>query len=393
MEKREEIKYILKMLETNKISAKEAGELIKTLEVDKTSEKAEYSAINDVISNMAEMSKKLGKLGAKIGKEIIDGISEFDFEVEHYKIDKYKFKMNDNCNIKVDINGKINFYSKNSNDNEIEIIASYKEKNRSKLAEYLKIVSYPDNLDIMLKKEYKKIVNIDIHIPHLFLNSVVAISKNNKVTFEGLKANSIDIITTNGRIEGNKTISEILNIATINGLIKVTNCKGEQLKVINSNAHNELINNDFYKSISSTSTNGNISSSKLFSNKISLMTTNGNIGILNSRCNFLKLLTSNGKLSIKKVDSKENKSCDIEAVTSNGNIDCYCNAKFGILFDVKADNGKINLIGKGIKADEKIVENEKMIKAIGKSKIGSMGLKYNNLQLRTSMGQINIDWD
>ena len=65
---REELELILKMLEEGKITTEESAKLIEAIQ--KPEDDEQYETVNEVIDNMADMTKQISEMSARVGKEI-----------------------------------------------------------------------------------------------------------------------------------------------------------------------------------------------------------------------------------------------------------------------------------------------------------------------------------
>ncbi len=388
---KDEVSYILKMLEDGRITSDQAAKLIDAIDVKETVNKNNYSAITDVVVSMAEMSKRLGKIGAQIGKGIIDEFVDIDAQQDKKTVEKIAVKLSDEGLVTIESNGKINLYQKAEGEKG-ELFISY-GGNKKELSSLVNISNKQNQLSVILTKNTLKRVNIDLYIPAVLLKKVVLLGKNELVVTNDLRTEDLEIVTNSGSIVMNQTNAIQGNLATSHGKITLSNCQGETLKAVSTNTMISLINGEFYNSCSTQSTNGSIFFTNVKSGQVTAISTNGNIRMDQVACQVADLLTTNGNINLKKCTTYTLNHCDIEAITSNGSITALYEPTQKLQFDAKTENGHISYDKNVFKLDHIKRENTRIIEANG-SKVS--GNETNNecvCRLRTYMGSITIKKD
>ncbi|MBN2852228.1 MAG: DUF4097 family beta strand repeat protein [Clostridia bacterium] len=396
MAKKEEIKHILEMLGSNKITAEQAANLISALtdsdEDVKNGIHFDTGSIKDVVTQMAEMSKNMGQLGARIGHQLMDDMNIPDFGKEPFHVKKMKYILNDDAGIQVDVSGKINIYQQNEGTDEVLLFIRHNESTENKLNEYLVLNSSQNNLNIILDKTCKKTVGVDLHIPAIHLNRVVLIGRNKNVTISGIMAKILEVATINGRIEGEDIQSDRLNVTTSNGRVELSGCKGETLKVTSANSNIELKNNTFYDEVSAVSTNGFIKLKNQESSRMIVNSTNGNLTVANGFCDLMKMTSTNGSVFLTNMTTKYSPKCEIEAVSGNGDINVLANRDSELVFEARTENGQIIIADSSVKTVKSEKIGNRIIKASGHSLNNKKESSMTEMKLKTFIGMINIDW-
>ncbi|MCK5812205.1 MAG: DUF4097 family beta strand repeat protein [Clostridiales bacterium] len=387
---KDEVKYILKMLEEGRITSDQAAKLIDAIDINESADKINYSAITEVVTSMAEMSKRLGKIGAQISKDIVEEFVEIDAKREKKTVEKMDINLKDDGILTIETNGKISLYRKEDGD-EGELFITY-GGSKKELSSLVRVSNNNNQLSVIVKNILKRI-DIDLYLPAVQLKKTVLLGKNKLVIINDLISSSLEIFTNSGGIVMNQANSTKCNIATSHGKITLSNCKGEVLKAISTNSMINLNKGEFYNECNIQSTNGSIFINNIKSVQIKGISTNGNIRMSQVACQIADLLTINGNINLKQNTAYTLNHCDIEAITSNGSITVFYKHTQQLQFDAKTENGHIEYDKNIFTLDHIKRGINKVIEAKGTKVSGNDSTKKCICKLRTYMGVITIKKD
>ncbi len=387
---KDEVTYILKMLEEGRITSDQAAKLIDAIDISESVDENNYSAITEVVVSMAEMSKRLGQIGAQIGKNIVDEFVDIDAKRERKTVEKMAIDLKDDGILTIETNGKINLYRKTEGDKG-ELFITY-GGSKKELSSLVSISNNNNQLSVIVKNILKRI-NIDLYLPTVQLKKTVLLGKNELVNINDLHSSSLEIVTNSGGIVMNQANANKYNIATSHGKITISNCQGEVLKAISTNSMISLINGEFYNGCNVQSTNGSIYITNVKSGQIKGISTNGNIRMNQVACQIADLLTTNGNINLTQNTTYTLDHCDIEAITSNGSITVFYKPTQQLQFDAKTENGHVDYDKNVFKLDYIKRGINKVIEAKGTKVSGNDSTKKCICKLRTYMGSITIKKD
>ena len=424
---REEIELILKMLENGKITTEESAKLIEAIQ--KPEEDEQYETVNEVMDNMADMTKHISEISARVGKEIIDSFESAS--ESHSDMDSRVLEgpINVDSDIFISTTGKLRFSRIEDNDRNVRILV---RMDKDDIARFDEIVKFSSGEVCRLEvKDYDKPVHVEVLLPAIQFNKIVGIGKNGRIEFDMINAESIELTSSNGKIVGKNTKAETIDIATTNAKIVIETCFGETLDVKTSNGKINISDCAFEDSIEVATSNGAINLIDTTTSCTNLVTANGAIRLEGNKVNKCLLATSNGKIFIKSNEVYNDKVVDLMAVTSQGDITVLVPGNMGATFKADTNNSGSIQLGKFLKPVEWKVKDDKsifeeqapkesrktktyfreawemsmnemgrqfdkkpdnLVYAAGESKWGRRGDTYTELDLKTTMGNISIGW-
>jgi len=212
---REEIELILKMLEESKISTEESAKLIEAIQ--KPEDNEQYETVNDVMDSMADMSKLIGEMSAKLGKEIISSYESAATGVVDKEARVLEGPLNPDSDIYVSTTGRLRFTRLEENKRKVRISVRLDQDDVDKFDDIIKFSSGEGcRFEVV---DYEKPVHVEIWLPDMQFNKIVGIGKNGRIEFDMLNAESIELASSNGKIIGKNTKAETIDIATSNAKI------------------------------------------------------------------------------------------------------------------------------------------------------------------------------
>ncbi len=214
-----------------------------------------------------------------------------------------------------------------------------------------------------------RLMEIQIRVPDILIENLVAISKNAKITFENLKF-------------------ERATATTSCADISVTNCSGHELRTTTTNASTKLRRVNVSRLESSTS-NAKINVSDCFAETLNLSTSNASISTGNTIFYNVTAKTSNAPISFENfgpIMNKQSEQIYVYAATSNSNIS-FTNVVAGLPIKVNAStsNGPIRVQNNNLSYSS---NSPSYINAQSQG-FESSSIKF-DLELKTSNGSINI---
>ena len=424
---REEIELILKMLEEGKISTEESAKLIEAIQ--KPEDNEQYETVNDVMDSMADMSKHIGEMSAKLGKEIISSYESAATGVVDKEARVLEGPLNPDSDIYISTTGRLRFTRLEENKRKVRISVRLDQDDVDKFDDIIKFSSGEGcRFEVV---GYEKPVHVEIWLPDMQFNKIVGIGKNGRIEFDMLNAESIELASSNGKIIGKNTKAETIDIATSNAKIVLETCFGETLDIATSNGKINISDCAFEDSIEAATSNGAINMVDTVTSSVELATANGPIRFEGNKLNSCELVTTNGKIFIKGNDVYNDKVVDIMATTSQGDVTVLVPGNMGAAFKADTHNSGNIQLGKFLKPVEWKVRDGKnifeeqapkesrksktyfreawemsmnemgrqfdkkpdnLVYAVGESKWGRRGDTYSELNLKTTMGNISIGW-
>ncbi|MFO7636730.1 MAG: DUF4097 family beta strand repeat-containing protein [Clostridia bacterium] len=387
---------ILKMLEEGKISGEEAAKLIEAIESQKEEPDKDKSDnmkdFDEAINGMTDMAKSIGRIGARVGKEILESIAEFDFSLTEYQTIHSEYELSEGAEILLDSNGKIRIQKNTGTGNlaQVKVQVPREDAGREEdivIREYAK-----GRLEIRTEKSYKRPVMIEVLLPDMQYGKVRARGLNGAVECKGIAADELGLSATNGKVAAEGCQGKTMRISTTNGKIVIENCKGEGLTATTTNGKIHTANLSFPKEIKCTTTNGKVHAEMVASGKLDLGTTNGGITLSSGKTDQAHLTTTNGHIAINDYQPFDENRGKLKASTSNGGISFAVKDGTGVVFT--ADAGKHGNIRTG---RDFILENQRydgvrMTSAKGESRGLDSTPRSIEADLKTSMGTIDINW-
>ena len=421
---REEIELILEMLEEGKITTEDSAKLIEAIQ--KPEDDEQYETVNEVMDNMAEMTKHINAMSAKVGKEIIDSF-ESAGEDHSKKIEKIlEYPLTADSDIYISTTGKLRFLKLDGEKSKIKVSVRLDGEDFDKFDKIVKI-NHGDGFKLEVSG-YDKPVFIEVYLPDIQFNKVVGIGRNGKIEFDMINAEFLKLTSTNGKIVGSNSKVEKISLATTNAKIALETCYGEELDVATTNGKVSVSECVFEDDIDIATSNGIINLVDTAGANFSLATANGGIRLEDNKLNKCNLATSNGKIFIKNNDVYNDRVISIQAATSQGNITVLVPGRMGAAFKADTHNSGSIQLGKFLRSVEWSVRDDdtrhilannrkkdsflgrsagydwveymdymskkpqNLVYAAGESKSGRRGDTYTELKLETTQGGISIGW-
>lgn len=427
MQLREEIEFILKMLEEGKITTEESAKLIETIQKPEKDE--QYETVNEVMDNMADMSRHIGEMSAKLGKEIIGSYESAADGVTDKEARVLEGPLNPDSDIFISTTGRLRFTRLEENKRKVRISVRLDKDDVDRFDDIINFSSGEGcRFEVV---DYEKPVHVEIWLPDMQFNKIVGIGKNGRIEFDMLNAESIELTSSNGKIVGKNSKADSIDIATSNAKIVLETCFGETLDIATSNGKINISDCAFEDSIDVATSNGAINMVDTVTSSVELATANGSIRFEGNRLNSCELATTNGKIFINGNEVYNDKVVSITAATSQGDVTVLVPGKMGAAFKADTHNSGSLQLGKFLRPVEwaekdnktkfeeskpRVAKNQKsyfreawdlsmgemrremdrkpnnLVYAVGESKSGRRGDTYTELNLKTTMGNISIGW-